>query len=178
MQPQSEFWMSSVTFFGVVKKVAQHRVNMGYPMGDPAADVEAFICGRMSHEDQLTYCKIGVRPIKSLHWSLVQRFLTDLVAWLKVGFEPVATGEAERRAAICKGCPLNVGLHGCGSCRQSLDAIRTTIMKLTTTQDENLKACGVCGCELKTAVHVPLEVLKKGQTDDLVFPDWCWQKAK
>lgn len=173
-QPQSGYTMSSIVFYDLVKKVSMHRHNMNYPMGDVAAEVEAQICSRMSPEDQYAHCETGVRPVKSLHWTLVQRFLVDLVAWLKIGFEPVEQAEAERRAEICKTCPLNVGMHGCGSCRQTLDAVRETVMKLTTPLDSKLQACGVCGCELKTAVHVPLTVLQKGQVN-LVFPDWCWQ---
>lgn len=175
-QPQSGLTMSSITFFDLLKKVGQHRTNMGYPTETTLVEeIEDDICNSLSHEEQLRWCKTGVRGSKSIHWSMVSRFLIDLIGWLKTGFEPVAQEEAERRAEICRTCPLNIGMHGCGSCRNKLDEVRKDLMKLTTTNDVNLKACGVCGCELKTAVHVPLDVLRQGQKD-LTFPEWCWQK--
>lgn len=174
-QKESGLTISSVTFFDLVRKVAQHRYNNNYPtIGNIAEEIENDICQHMVPEDQANYCEIGVRSQKSIHWSEVQRFLTDLVGWIKVGFKPVEQEEAERRAAICKTCPMNIGMHGCGTCRQTLDGIRETVMKLSTSKDADLRACGVCGCELKTAVFVPIAVLNKGQKD-LVFPKWCWQ---
>jgi hypothetical protein len=43
-----------------------------------------------------------------------------------------------------------------------------------TSRDGELRACGVCGCDLKTIVHMPLDALNA--SSDKEYPDWCWRK--
>lgn len=76
---------------------------------------------------------------------------------------PVEIAEAERRAAICAGCPKNekgdwksffteeaaAHIMGVFSILRDLD--------LKTSQDEKLGVCSACLCPLKQKVHVKLE---------------------
>jgi hypothetical protein len=179
-QKESGFSMTGITFQALVKKVAQHRTNDNYPMiGEGyltlSAEVEAQICERLSPIDQVALCDNNFRPVTSIHWTQVITFLKTLVAWFTTGFVLVPQEEAERRAAICINCPYNVGLSGCGGCKTAVSVMRASLLKATTSQDAGLQACGVCGCDNPTQVHVPLEVLRAGKVD-LPYPTWCWKK--
>jgi hypothetical protein len=174
--------MTGITFPALVKKVSQHRTNQNYLMvgegfntlGD---EIEAQICARMSPIDQVANCDSALRPVTQIHWTQVITFLQTLVAWFKTGFALVPQEEAERRAAICAKCPYNVGLSGCGGCKTAVSVMRASLLKASTSQDAGLQACGVCGCDNPTQVHVPLDVLRAGKAD-LPYPaSWCW-KAK
>jgi hypothetical protein len=171
---------TGVTFQSLVQKVVQYRQNHGVPVVSEgyarlSDEIEADICASMGPRDQVAYCDTKFRPLTGIHWREVARFLHTLAAWVKAGFEKVPQEEAERRASICATCPLNVGLAGCAVCRTALKAGRDVLMQASTAQDSRLQACGVCGCDLKTSVHVPLSVLLSDR-EGLVYPDWCWKK--
>lgn len=175
-QKETGWSTKQITFFMLVRAVAQHRANMKLPTpGDLAAEIENAICQSLSPESQIEMCDDGESYTKSVHWGLVDRFLKTMTAFV-VGKVPlVPQEEAERRAAICVKCPLNVGLHGCAMCRMTLNALRESVAKRTTTQDSVLQACGVCGCDNRTQVHFPLESLHAG-SGDLKYPEWCWKR--
>lgn len=175
-QPETNHPMSGITFRTLLSKVGMHRANQKIesPTKNMAAEVEDAICQAMSPEDQVVWCETGMRVLKSISWTEVAAFLKTAAAWVTGGQQLVTPQEAERRATICAGCPLNVGLHGCGMCRRALQEVREKILARGTSKDAVLEACGVCGCDNKTQVHVPLEVLKRGRTG-LQYPAWCWK---
>lgn len=173
-QPQSGYSMSGINFGTLVGKVAKHRQNMGYPTeGDLAQEIEEDICARMSTEDQLSWCKTGVKRRNRVHFSQVVSFLKTVASWLLQGTQLVAQEEAERRAGICSNCPLNVGTGGCGICQATIRELRESLMQRHTSYDDKLNACGVCGCDNKTQVHLPMEALAKGEPH--IYPDFCWK---
>jgi hypothetical protein len=173
-QPESGLTMTGLTLDALLKKVAQHRSNMGYPTPRRLSEeIEEAICRSLSPEDQTALCNNGIRARKSVSWTSVRDFLVSAGSWLKSG-EIVPVDEAERRAAICVGCPLNVPLAGCGICQTTLGALREAVLKRGTSKDALLLACGVCGCDNKTQVHAPIEALRAG-TGHFKYPDWCWK---
>lgn len=175
------FVSRGTTFNDLVGKVAQYRQNRKEPIVSEgyvrlADEVEDEICQALSPEDQIAHCNTKWRQTSGIHWREVARFLHTLAAWLKTGFQMVPQEEAERRAAICAKCPLNVGMSGCAICRVSLQAGRDALMQRSTTSDDKLHACGVCGCDNKTQVHVPLDILRSGKSK-LSYPSWCWKAS-
>jgi hypothetical protein len=104
-----------------------------------------------------------------------------LLEWL--GKEtPVEQAEAERRAAICAACPLNLP----GNFWERLigdiaDTARhwmrlKSSMALRTAKDSQLHLCDACGCPLTTKVWVHLDHIRK-HTDPEVFKELhekCW----
>lgn len=165
----------------VVRKVAQYRANRSQPLitegfSRLSDEVETHICASMSPEDQAAHCVNGSATPKAIHWTEVKRFLLTMGTWALKGFRQVPQEEASRRAAICSLCPYNVGTSGCGVCKSTLSALRGSIVKATTPHDSTLQACGVCGCDNKLAVHVPLNILQKVSNENLEYPDFCWKK--
>lgn len=175
--PKTQGWSKGITFHQLVARVAQGRANNNVVTeGNLGHEVEEILCAALSPADQVAYCVSGIRPPAPIHWSQVEKFLHTAKEFIGAGCKFVEPAEAERRATICSTCPYNVGLVGCGICQTTLAGLRDSILKVTTSQDDKLKACGICGCDNKTQVHVPLENMK-ATTEDLEFPTWCW-KAK
>jgi hypothetical protein len=179
-QPETGHWMMDITEESLLRKIAQHRANNNLPHVNPpfetiAADVENWICEHLSLEDQSNHCDGGVRYKEGVHFSEVVGFIQSNLAYFASGKKQVTQTEAERRASICATCPLNVSVTGCGACQKAIQEYREKIATVqATSSDANLKACGVCGCDLKTIVHFPLETLRaKGERE---FPAWCWQQ--
>lgn len=167
--------MKHITFAMLVHLVAQHRANMKIPTkGDLASEVDEAICANLSPANQIAHCEDGQAHPKSVHWTLVDRFLKTAVAFVRGEDGLVPQEEAERRASICAECPLNVGLHGCAMCRATLNVLREKLTSRRTEQDDRLMACGVCGCDNRVQVHVPLPALQAG-SGDLNYPVWCWK---
>lgn len=177
-QPDTGWTKKAITFNSLVQAVARHRANMALPIpGDLAAEIEETICKKLSPENQVAHCEDGTTHPKSVHWSLVERFLKTAVAYMLGPDSLVPQEEAERRASICAKCPLNVGLHGCAVCRATLNSLREKLLDRHTEQDSLLGACGICGCDNRVQVHVPIPALTAG-SGDLVYPEsWCWKAA-
>lgn len=168
--------MTAITFPSLVGKVATHRNNNKIPIGDDlAAEIENWICQNMELADQIAHCSKGRRLPKSVHWGYIESFLKFVGAHIQNGGKLVEQSEAERRAAICAKCPLNMGISGCGVCRSTVNAFKADILQRHTEQDAVLQACGVCGCENKSQVHVPIEVLRKSSDKDYSVNPQCWK---
>ena len=171
--------MTGITFGQLLQRVVLHRANNGLPWKSPdfetlEGEIEDWICQQLSPKEQIKKCTQGFRTRGTVPWTEVLDFIKTNVHWFVHGAEKVPQEEAERRAKICQNCPLNVGIaSGCATCNRTLDAYRKEIVQDSTTLDKSLRACAVCGCDLKSIVHIPLASLQaKG---DKEFPKWCWQ---
>lgn len=101
-----------------------------------------------------------------------------LAAWIAGGRNYVDADTANARAAVCVTCPENVEPQGCTGCNLNTlhEVVRSVVGSRTTASDSLLKACRVCGCDLRAKVHLPHDVLWKhmpaAQRQQL--PEWCW----
>ena len=105
-----------------------------------------------------------------------------LVDWLASGAEAVPIVLAEKRAAICVKCPLN----GHGGLEQIFTlpvaaAIRGALnlrreMRLETKSDDKLGTCEACDCPLKLKVHLPIDRIWTGLSDQqkASLDPGCW----
>jgi len=111
--------------------------------------------------------------------------MSVLLNWLGAGGKPVDKQIAEERAAICITCPKNVALRWWEAMTKDpiAEAMRVALevkhgMVISTSKDEQLGVCQICGCCLPLKVHVPMEhikdVLKDNSFSDA--PDYCWIK--
>lgn len=177
-QPETGVRMTAVTFQSLIGKVVQHRQNNKLDVANVYSEVEAAICASLSPEDQVANCVTGTRERRSVGWAEIVSFSTWLTKWWTGGRQLVEPEEANRRAAICATCPYNVGVTGCSVCRTSIGVLRNKLMRVTpTTSDNKLLACGICGCDLKTIAHVPLDTLEKS-SHDYSKVSWCWRNKQ
>lgn len=94
--------------------------------------------------------------------------------------DPLVTQEeADRRAAICGGCPINIHIPGCAPCMKIPDMVASIAGAKTTKYDYLLKSCGICKCQNSAQVWIKPEILAKGITLDqhAAFQkvSWCWK---
>lgn len=114
------------------------------------------------------------RPNVSLEWGDVVQGLKTFSRWIAQGCQFVTQSEAERRAAVCSRCYLNVNVQGCSACSKAVEEV---IGRKKTKLDSALRSCAVCKCFLRAKVHFPMETLdtQKEKVQQL-YPDHCWLK--
>ncbi len=109
-------------------------------------------------------------------WNDLKAFFSKVADWWRAG-ECVSQEEANRRAEICVGCPLNqtAYLPGCGGCTDLAARVFKFIGNKKTPLDANLKSCGHCGCQNSVIVWAPLDALVRNETELPAPPPWCWK---
>jgi hypothetical protein len=115
-----------------------------------------------------------------------ERTLADLIQfgnvakrYIDTGGELVPQEEAERRATICLQCPMHKPISGfCLTCKAAdiVSWLWRAKQDRATSVDGSLMACGVCGCDLKLSVHIPLEVQRDDRFTPQDFPGSCWKR--
>lgn len=112
------------------------------------------------------------RPNMSLEWGDVMGGLKTFAKWIAEGCQYVSQGEAERRAAVCSRCYLNVNVQGCSGCQK---AVAEVVREKKTKLDASLKTCAVCKCFLKAKVHFPISTLDTdNEKVQQMYPEFCW----
>jgi hypothetical protein len=105
-----------------------------------------------------------------------------LADWLGGGCKPVAQELADKRAAVCATCPLNVAPLwweksvevAAMEMKRQLAARRE--MGLSVSVEKDLHMCRACGCCLPLKVHVPIEHIRPHTSleQKTKFPSHCW----
>lgn len=165
---------------GVVDVARNYCVGNGIPI---PPDFREKIIEEMCVQNNWVpaYCKHreARRPdikTRKLNATDLRNFLAVLGTWMKTK-EFVTQEEADRRGAICAGCPRNIRVAGCYGCQSIVSKVTSVIGKRGTKHDNELFGCEICGCENRSQIHVPLDVLAKGTTPEMEFPEWCWKRA-
>lgn len=142
---------------------------------DLNASVQEFMCPRI----QDGFCTTpGLRtPARMLTLQGVKDVTRLIVrkALSSVGTFLAPQGEAERRASICLTCPNN-SVQGCTVCSGLLQLVRQLVGRRETKYDQYLGVCTLCGCLLRTKVHISAEGLKAATTPPPPekIPAACW----
>jgi len=108
--------------------------------------------------------------------------------WQKDGAKAVPKEQAEARAAVCVECPMNgQGDFSKWFTSPAAAAIKRQVewltgQNLTTSHDAKLNICEGCLCAMKLKVHVPIDYIKKGLSDDTISElrkgKNCWQLSE
>jgi hypothetical protein len=164
----------SVGWNSLVEDVRAHLKGNGLPV-DPnlSLSMQEFWCREVSAEN----CSEPANPNMKDTVAMAERFLRTAKAFVFSGAEKVPQEEAERRAAICADCPMNVTGNFCTSCfmRNMVASTVAMVSGWKTSKDDKLKACGVCSCDLKIKVHVPKDQMNYKELDGL-WAEKCWMR--
>lgn len=164
----------------VFEQIKRYRVNNSTFTSDEKLWEELwnYWCGREPER-----CGLNTPPVPDFEphqitWQDVALFAGMAALAISSGQPLVDQAEAERRAAICAGCPMNQPLNDCPHCREAINALAQKMGGLSTSRDGELKACSVCGCELKASVHVNLEAQQRVLKPEMSarLPEWCWKR--
>ncbi len=140
------------------------------PPVDLVSQIENNLCDRLAGHPNCIPC---TKAQQTLGFSEIVRWVRAMYQFAVNGkFELVPQEEAERRAKICAACPHQINTSGCWGCKGIAGMLPAIAGAKTTSYDQQLKACGICGCYNAVSVHLPVEV-QGGE--NLEFPDFCWK---
>lgn len=158
----------------------RYRINNGIPPGNPQQDVFDYVCNTWPHycHDNDPYNKlVGREP--SMGEMLSRRVVVWMTKlWNAGASNEVKNEEAERRAAICATCPLNVDYKagGCGACLDGVERLAFTWLRTRkTTRDKELKACSATGALNRCAVQAQSLPPMSAEQQVALHPN-CWRK--
>lgn len=164
-------------------QIRDHRLANGYPItADWKEELDDQLCRDNPDWFPKTCRRIGVKSgPRRLSFAAAMSFLQMLGRWASSGAPYIDQEVAEERAAICSTCPHNVpSAFSCGNCETKIQQIISIIGgKRSTRSDDKLFSCGVCSCQLKSAVHFPIESQRENLTPEMVEEfkaiDYCWK---
>lgn len=166
-----------------LNQIRDHRLSNGYTItADWKEELDDQLCRDNPDWFPKTCGRVGAKSgPRRLSFAATISFLEMLGKWALSGSPYVSQEEAEERASICASCPNNVsGDFGCGNCSAKVNqAISIIGGKRTTKLDDKLFSCGICSCQLKSAVHFPVSSQRDNLTDDMVSDfkkiSFCWK---
>ncbi len=157
----------------VLDKVKERLISRGLYVGTGWQDEVIDTICRLTGAD----CVDKSVKERLITWNDFEQFSHVFSRFVESGGKLVSVEEAERRAAICVACPKNVQLKGvCGVCAGLMTWSVKLAGGLKTSHDENLFACGVCGCANRLSVFAPIEILKDDRFEPDAFPVVCWKR--
>jgi hypothetical protein len=180
LQPETGVNFTSDNYEDLIRQIIPHRQYKNLPHESVHLDVQRQLCSGLSTE----WCHPEVdeiyRPVKDLTARLTTSMALSVTKAIVAALAEVATGksplapvqEAQRRAAICRGCPFNKPSSLC-SCSAVYKAIEAAIPK--DRRQPGISVCMACGCSLQAKVNLPMDVVSASNQPDTVFPAHCWQ---
>lgn len=178
VQPETAARFTADTLAELTRQVQAHREYKGLPSDTLALDVECQLCAGLDGD----WCRPepgeDYRPVRDLTAQLTTAMALSLgraiTAFVAGGGALVEKSEAERRAAICRGCPFNKPAKLC-ACSSVYGVVEALIPK--DRKEPGVSVCMACGCSLQAKVNLPAEVIAASLPEGLVMPQWCWQSG-
>lgn len=168
-------------FYGLLKdRVVKHLRANGHTVTD---EMLLLIEDGACRETQTPgWCKKrGKKPVdtKLPHLTLahIDRFLKSIWSAL-VDRDFVSREEAERRAEICRNCPIITGgITGCSGCYTMLRKAQSFVQKNPIQMEPDKQVCGACGCFTPLLVWFKNTTLDRaaGKTMPKYQEGHCWR---
>lgn len=174
---EGEFRIDGTDFLNVIDKVRIFRESNGIPVGDPKADVTAYICSRFPRQctavpGEVTHVPVG-RALPNQRPRLLDRVAYWVTYVFKYKHKLTDPETAAVRAEVCRSCPKNREWSNCIVCGDLIGEIKriTNLIResKTTVHDEELKGCDCHGYNLKAAVWVERPGCRAADA-----PPQCW----
>jgi hypothetical protein len=174
---------------GLVKLVFEYRLRNNIEPGDVVRDISNWYCAQFPK-----FCHPDPRPVKAdpsippAPLPPSEPILNRVSRWASVmahkmprgGYSLVTLDVAEKRAAICVGCPSQDSQWrgGCGGCSATTLQILQALKALKkTTKDGSLGACKVMGWANTVSIWCDPSVIPANASEKSVMPDACWRKS-
>jgi len=164
----------------LVEDCKKWRLANGLPVGIGFQyEVERVCCEQYPAECQPK--DIAKLPRK-LTFSDVLTGTSTMFSFVAAGRRLESVEVAENRAATCAQCSFNVPFSTpcSGICNSLKELVAAIVGSATTSKDAELNSCYFCGCFLKSAVWLPLEMqlkpLSEEQRRNLASVKNCWKK--
>lgn len=180
LQPETQVWIESDHYDGLVSRVCEHRKYKGITPNDydsVSHAIEQQFC--MLLGEQWCYAERGEQwePYNDLTEKVGVQQIVDFsqfaIQFISKGDPLVPKEESERRSSICKSCPFNKRSKTCicTPLYKMMDALIPSSRKI-----DGLNVCGICGCSLSLKVLMPQSAVDADNANKhLKFPTSCWQ---
>lgn len=176
--PATGVVLTAAFFSDLWPQVVRHHAANGFPAPEREEIEDAACretrppgsrCGRRKPKPVA-----GELPVLTL--NMAERFLKTVWETLKAR-DFVSREEAERRAAICKACPLITGgIGGCRGCFTLVRAAEKLIDMNPVKFAEEQDACGACGCFLPAKILLSNKTLDKAEGSTKPrYAAGCWR---
>lgn len=153
-------------------EVAHLRANNRNVPPDLGAQMQEQLCRTLPPGWCLYDDPNRARPSTVLSWNDVATGIKTFSRWIAQGCQYVLQSEADRRAAVCSRCYLNVNVTGCASCQKLVQEI---VRDKHSKFDDVLRTCAVCKCFLRAKIHFPMSSLDTESAKvQQMYPDFCW----
>lgn len=176
VQPETAVRFESDDFDDLKRQIKAHRTYKGLPLDTIDHDVQSQLCAGLGPEWCTPEPGEDYRPVRDLTAELTTGMAISLgkavTSFVAGGGELVDKATAERRAAICRGCPFNKSAKLC-SCSAVYAVVEALIPK--DRREPGISVCMACGCSLQAKVNLPNEVIAASLSPETVLPSWCWQ---
>ena len=180
IQQETRLRITGESLDDLAAKVVEHRRYKNLPRATKAEaslDIERQTCSRLGKREcspegmEDEWVPVNDVPLISL--PAIIGFSRAALEWIASGRELVEKAEAERRAEICKGCPLNNALTGC-KCSIFYKMVDKSVP--FERRDPGLGICGACQCSLIAKVNLPMNVIEASNGGrEIAWPAHCWQ---
>lgn len=183
-QRETEFTIKGENLPQLVDLVSKHRAYKNLHPQDAESvqkDIERQICTRLGSLECRSEGAADTWVPRNPERNIVT--MSGVLGFSKAAFEFVKSGgalapmeEVQRRAEICRGCPLNQPMTGC-SCNvfyKTIDAVVSSERRLP-----GLHVCRACNCSLVAKVNLTKEqVIISNEKRKITWPgSACWQKT-
>jgi hypothetical protein len=177
--------LEAITEEILVNQIFEYRLRNNIPMGDIERDIDDYYCKlwpevcQKEPKDEEGGSSASAPPAEPM-LNRVTRWVAMLVHQQpKGGYNLISAEEANRRADICVGCPLNYPWRGgCSGCSSSTVAVSGQLRKMQAARQQgNLMACKVAGWDNATAAFMPMPTLGLTEEQLQSLPDRCWRKS-
>jgi len=165
----------ATSFNHYVKEVYKIRSREG---GDLRPNWKDRLATSFCNKHLLDGCQETDISVRKISLSDLHEFYKAMKRWKRNKGSLVTSAVAEKRASICSSCPKNVPVVGCFGCSNILPQILKMTKGASTSRDAELKGCAVCGCALRSLVHMPLSIKEHTAKSLKHYPDSCWQKLE
>lgn len=148
---------------GVEKNLLANKAQM---WGDLEGECQNRICQQTNPDWSGCAMTDGQRVLSR---EDLRRWLVAMIEFAR-GHELVPQEEAERRADICRQCRFRADVTGCFGCGGLFSLMFDLLSGRSVANPENLRSCGICGCQNERQVFFPLEVLHRASAG-LTYPE-------
>lgn len=185
--------------FKTAKTIAAHRRSNPHKFTDfsetkALADLETFTWHRLRGDPK--YCIVPATaqpetsPAEKKSPGVMARIarlagaVKTFRSWIGDGMEPVSYAQAQSRANVCEGCPLNhkgdvlnrIAGTVAGAIKDQMQVKQH--LHLEILNEDKLGTCAACECHLPLKVWVPLENIPFDEELEARLDPGCWILAE
>lgn len=178
--------LTAATAHYLADLLIRHRKANGLPfssMDETIEEIQEQICASAPPNT----CRDPVGAVKTTGVALSFDTITRGAATLwdffvKYGRKRVSKEVATERARVCGNCHGNRKPEGCTSCASGW--LRELSEKFVggeeTPHDPLIHSCSFCGCQLRSLIWMPIEVLRDHTPAEELnaLPEHCWKRKE